>query len=144
MAPPERFYFAAPFELRLLIRDMAEAIGRRRVTSRWLWPQLDLDELAVERMEPAAAAEAADRDLEDIRLADALVLWTHPEHPGRGSNFEAGFALSIGMPVWRVGPILCPFHALLMEASPHTVHRWYRADLFHVALANAAAGGTQG
>lgn len=117
MIPPKRVYFAGPFELREQLREIADAVGRHRVTSRWIDPWPDVDEAAVARGEPVPSAIVAGRDLEDVASAGALMLWTHPQFHGRGSNFEAGYALALGKTVWRVGPALSPFHAPLPEVD---------------------------
>lgn len=97
-----KFYLAHNYDAReALARDVVplfEAAGHS-ITSRWI----------TEREEGRSDDDQrlyAERDLEDIRLADALVHFSDQvgPTPGRGKYIELGYAIGIGKPVIAIGP----------------------------------------
>jgi len=53
------------------------------------------------------------RDLEEIDDAELLLLDTFDVNPRGGREFEAGYALALGLEVWLVGPERSIFHKYL-------------------------------
>ena len=55
----------------------------------------------------------AERDYNDIRRSDFLILDTDDIDTKGGRDWEAGYATGIGKRVLRVGPVITPFHAVI-------------------------------
>ena len=97
-----KLYLAASFGRRAELAKYAADLLflGHPVTSRWLFEeQKDNCQEARERY--------ADIDLEDVRSADVLVLWTNYRNTPslrNGRMIEAGYAMGLGKPVWIVGP----------------------------------------
>lgn len=85
--------FAARERLRALIVPRLEAAGHV-VTSRWITDDTN-------QMSP----EWAQKDLADVRAADALLIYLDNagDTPGRGKWVEMGYALALGLPVFAIG-----------------------------------------
>lgn len=83
------------------------------VTSRWLMaPKLDRKAAPTAADETAMLGLAVDA-VEDIELADAVVLWLDGADAGRGGrHWETGFAWGKGKPIVIVGPRGNVFHRL--------------------------------
>lgn len=109
--PGDKVYVAARFERQAEARDLAQELVDHgyRVTSRWLF----VDGL---KMGTDQAATWAQKDLEDLDAADAVVALSD-EVPGRGGkDFELGYAYARGKRCVVVGPPMHVFHHL-----PHVV-----------------------
>jgi nucleoside 2-deoxyribosyltransferase len=102
-----RVYFAARYSKRKKLRRYRKELERvgHSVTSRWL------DEGAEE------TAATATRDLDDIKSADLLILFSEqPRCRTRGGRFvEAGYALGLGRRVIAVGGVENIFGHLLQH-----------------------------
>ena len=98
-----KIYLSARFGQAEEMRNVRAELTKlgHTVTSRWI------DGLLKEN------AEAARQDLEDIRQADAVLLFTDhtPSYEG-GRHFETGYAYAAGKPIVIVGPRLNIFHYL--------------------------------
>ena len=88
-----KLYTASSFENRMNLHPMRERLTEMGhvVTSRWLDERPDI-----------VAEEAAATDLEDIRSADALVLWPDTDNFGPGRFIEFGYALALGLDVYVI------------------------------------------
>ena len=98
-------YVAAPYELRNEATQAMVTLEKHghSITSRWLWE--------TEENGPTPA----DKDLEDIRMADTLLV-LHPEefeYKGTGGrHFEMGYAVALGKNIVLVGRRTNNFHHL--------------------------------
>jgi hypothetical protein len=99
-----KFYLASRWarrdELRCY-RDVMERFGYE-VTSRWLAPDGQVEVSAV-------------HDVEDVRAATALILFTNPPDvmpPPSGAHVEFGLAMAQHKHLAVVGPIMNVFHTL--------------------------------
>lgn len=106
MDTPIRIYIAAPFELQEMGRDLRDVINDTRefeVCARWLDEN---PENTVEHLNGEHLRIMAERDREDIRRCDGLVL-INPERFKRsgtgGRHVETGMALDRDMPVFILG-----------------------------------------
>ena len=89
-----RVYLAARFERQAELKELARLMRAEgyTITGRWL----EADGLALRRT-PAGAYRCAAKDLDDVCLAEALVLFTDANPVSRGgSNVELGHALALG------------------------------------------------
>lgn len=106
-------YLAARFEMREALgawRDLFRTHGID-VTSRWIGG--DHDTPRAGEAEDAARRRFAEEDLDDIRVADCVVLLNPREHhrSGRGGrHVEVGYALALGKPIIIVGERENVFH----------------------------------
>lgn len=84
-----------------LLRKYLHATTLHRVTSRWL----DIDQLEFEDGNWASYANAcAERDLDDVKAADLLILDLPEPKVGKGGLYvELGYALALNKRVWIVG-----------------------------------------
>lgn len=90
---------------------LLEAIGHE-VTSRWITDD--------EHVKANSSQQNALDDLEDIRKADALLLFINQygSSPGRGKYIELGYALGIGKKCYIIGYNMgCVFYSL-----PEIIH----------------------
>jgi hypothetical protein len=91
--------FTSQDRLRVM-RDQIHAAGLGVVQSRWLDEREDLSSIS-------AIVSAAQRDLDDVLLADLLIFDSEGETRRGGRETELGIALGRGTEVWRVGPLWC-------------------------------------
>jgi hypothetical protein len=119
-----KVYIAARFsrrdEAECIVRPQLEHLGWR-VVSRWHRAQ------ATEPLNGAMANHTAAqnkafalRDLEDVAVADALVLLTEaPESawPRGARHVEYGYALAVGKALFLVGPRENVFHWILPDSA---------------------------
>ena len=117
-----RVYLAAPYhrreELRGYRAELQSGITKGRfvtVTSRWLNrdPALRISEADLVAA-PAVGRPFAQDDVEDVRSADLLVLFTEEvrnKHRG-GCHVEFGLAIAYGKMLAVVGPRMNVFHTL--------------------------------
>lgn len=102
-----KFYLAAMYSRRDELREHARqlrAMGHI-VTSGWLRERDDLSGDLVDS--PAIYRDRAERDLNDIRMSEALIYFTEDPNVGikrGGRHFEAGFAVGIGKSLYIIGP----------------------------------------
>ncbi len=92
-------------------RTTLTALGHE-VTSGWI--DIGGDELtgATLAPDPAAGVPHAERGLDDIRRADAVMVFTGKPSTTGGMHVELGFALGLGRHVILVGPRENVFHTL--------------------------------
>jgi hypothetical protein len=110
-------YVAARFDTRdRLLEEVVlplHAAGHE-VTSKWLLaasdePVLDADDLA---KDVSAGVVPGTECLDDIKRADAVVVFTDAPSSTGGYHVEFGYALGLGKRIEVVGPPLNVFHAL--------------------------------
>lgn len=102
-----KLYLAGSWLRRDEIRGYADDLKKFgvEITSRWLYTHGNMPDY-----------QAALEDLEDIRKADMLVLFTQDSSAGYttgGRHFESGYAWAKGMPMFIVGPRENVFHSLV-------------------------------
>jgi hypothetical protein len=118
-ATNSKFYIAARYGRKDEAFEIAQHLEMRghKVTSTWV-RQVEDEMLYTEG--PDAAGLFAQKDLEEIKLADMLVYLSEDEKNewGRGGrHVEFGYALGLGKLVGIVGPLENLFHYL-----PYVVH----------------------
>lgn len=101
------FYLAAQYARRNELREYARKLRTlgHEVSSQWLRERGDLSGDLVES--PAIYRDRAERDLNDIRMSEALIYFTEDPNVGikrGGRHFEAGYAYGLGRQVFIVGP----------------------------------------
>lgn len=114
-----KVYLAAAYERQEEmrgVRDVLTAFGHE-VMSRWIDQeasgQTEAAGAEVLNKAPAAYAQFAHKDIEDLRRADTVISFTGGEHPGRGGHhIEFGLALAFGKQLVVVGPRENVFHSL--------------------------------
>lgn len=106
-APGSSVYVAGAWVDMLRLREeraKLEQLGYI-VTSRWMEqvnrPYSDTTEMF---------QQEADKDYADITRADFLIIDTLSTGTRGGREWEGGFATGSGKPVFRVGPVIIPFH----------------------------------
>lgn len=111
--PLMRVYLAAKFEMRSEIRERADQLWRLgiEVVSSWIHET----ECPLYMDEPTFRRKLAAKDLQEVKLADLLILDT--SEISEGKSVEFGFALAQGQTklVWVVGPRRSIFHELADE-----------------------------
>ena len=111
-----RVYIAAPYpeiEAARALMARVEAVGIE-VTSRWL--KFGFEELT---------AENAEKDLEDVRAADALIAFNPPGYENKGTggrHVEFGYAVALLKPIILLGAVSHIFHLLpgVVPVDNHT------------------------
>lgn len=108
LQPGDKVYLAARFKRQAEMRALADEFVAAgfQVTSTWLGAE------GLSLGDPAKAAIWADRDLFDIRAADAYVLISDEVLGHGGKDFEGGYAYALGKRVVVVGPRAHVFHHL--------------------------------
>jgi hypothetical protein len=105
-------YLASRFERQAELKELAclmWAAGGYVITSRWLDHDGGLS--VGPGKDSVTAAAWAQKDLDDVTLADTLVLFTDTNPVSRGgSNVELGYALALGKRCIVVGPRVNVFH----------------------------------
>jgi hypothetical protein len=104
-----RFYLAAAFGKRFLLQGYRADLCRlgHTVTSRWL-------DIREEGVGDGYARACAKDDLEDIRLADTLIVFDDNPRSTRGGHaFESGYAYALGKQLIIVGHRTHIFHHLI-------------------------------
>lgn len=104
-----RVYVAGRYAERALLRELAQALGRRghEVVSRWL-----TEHTAVRMGDIGQARDYALEDLLDIQRADLFVLvGSRPSQSG-GRHVEFGYALALGKRMCVIGKRHNIFHCL--------------------------------
>lgn len=101
----EKLYLAAMFSRRIDMEANANRLTMLgyRIVSRWVFG--DADDLGRE--------EIALLDLEDVRLADAVMSFTQPHgsfNPGGGRHVEFGYGLALGKRMILIGERENVFH----------------------------------
>jgi nucleoside 2-deoxyribosyltransferase len=107
----KRVYLASRFDRQEELRAIAEmmTVEGYIITSRWLYHTGGLS--IGPGKDSAIAAAWAEKDLDDVALADTLVLFTDDKPVSRGgSNVELGYALALGHQSIVVGPRVNVFH----------------------------------
>jgi hypothetical protein len=107
-----RAYLAARFQLRdemRGVRDVLQALGHE-VTSRWIDQEPD----GFNKTNFDKGAPEAHKDLEDIRAADTLILFTEVPTSTGGYMVEFGYAMGLHNPLRLIviGPLRNIFMAL--------------------------------
>lgn len=109
-SPQPSVYLSSRFERRAELSAYSDDLARLgvEVTSRWVAAPTDPNGLTDD-----AWRELARKDVEDIRRADALVLFTEPGRAGAGGrHVEFGVALGLGKRLLVVGGVENLFHRL--------------------------------
>jgi nucleoside 2-deoxyribosyltransferase len=105
-----KFYVAAPFPMRHVLRRFRDELVNlgHIVTATWVDVEPDDEDHTWEEREVAAR-----QCLVEVAAADVLMLITADPHSGSGGrHVECGYALALGLPVWRLGPRTHVFTAL--------------------------------
>lgn len=104
-----KIYLAHNFKARWWLRDyikLLESMGHT-VTSSWIVDDSHCqpEESAVFKQDDALSETSAVADLNDIDVADALILFTdqYGERPGKGKWMEFGYALAKGKKIFIHG-----------------------------------------
>ena len=99
-------YIAGHFARQASLRSVATVLRSMGhvVTSRWL------DEVGHPTPDSTHWYSIGERDLEDIRAADCLLLDTTDITPRGGREFETGYAHALGKPFYILGPHRSVFH----------------------------------
>jgi hypothetical protein len=100
-----RVYVAAPWVRREEAREAAQQIANAgfEITSRWLTAHAETDD-------PALLAQEAQHDIDDVRLANAIVLLNLEKSEGKA--VETGIALALRRFVVMIGEPSNVFHHL--------------------------------
>lgn len=98
-------YIAASWKNRFKLREIRRKFNEIGITVSSQW--IDFDR---EYTEGDFGLEA-NRDYIDIDVSDYLIIDTTDTATKGGREWEAGYATGLGLPVFRVGPIITPFHA---------------------------------
>lgn len=125
-------YVAARFDTRdQLLRDVVQPLhaAGHEVTSRWLCaasdePVLDANDLAADL---SAGVVPGTECLDDIKRADAVVVFTSAPSSTGGYHVEFGYALGLDKLIEVVGPPLNVFHALPSVTRHVTVADFLKA-----------------
>lgn len=99
-----KFYLAASAVAQQEMRLYRKELEKRghKVTSRWL----DTDLMTKEQIAIASefvVGNHGETDLADIRIADALLMFTHWQSTTGGQHVEFGYALGLGKPIVLIG-----------------------------------------
>jgi len=103
-----RIYIAGKFTAkdRLYPHAMTLLGQGHRVLSSWLFAPA-----APGRITPGHVKEVQ-RDVEEVKECNLLILDTLDESNTGGREVELGIALALGIEVWRIGPARSEFHML--------------------------------
>ena len=103
-------YIAASWQNRFRLREIRTRLADVGIVVNSQW--IDFDREYTE----GDFGEEADRDYSDIKAADFLILDTTDRATRGGREWEAGYATGLGKHIWRVGPVITPFHVRVQRA----------------------------
>lgn len=120
-------YIAASWKNRFKLREIRRRLQEIgiNVSSQWI----DLDR---EYADGDFGTEA-DRDYGDIDTSDFLILDTTDQATKGGREWEAGYATGLGLAIYRVGPIITPFHARVDRSFEDwdSCISWFATEMEH-------------
>ena len=120
-------YLAALYSRKEEMRQVAERIHAEttcRVTSRWIWSEMDLSYSGQEK--------ASIMDAENVAASDVLVLFTQAigsMNPGGGRHSELGMAIAYGWSIVVCGPretVFCYYPGIEVVDSVEELLRYLR------------------
>ena len=107
---PIKIYIAASWTNRFRLREIRDQFAKMgiEITSQWI----DFDR----GYGDGDFSEEAFRDYEDITNSHILIIDTTDKETRGGREWEGGYATGIGRSVYRVGPVITPFHEAVEES----------------------------
>ena len=130
-------YIASRFRNREAVKALAARLHELGIETTQTWPEIDFGVGNGDGYVPDAEQKAAIRDLAEMDLADALIVYTFDceQTPG-GLHFEAGYAFGKGIPVVVIGPRVNVFYHHPAVARFETVDEylyWLSSKVPHLA-----------
>jgi nucleoside 2-deoxyribosyltransferase len=109
-----KIYLAATYSRHAEMRGYRSELQNlgHKVTSRWIDVGGEVMGAAGLASVPATGAGYAEHDLEDIRAADVVIVFTDVPSSTGGLHVELGYAFGLGKQVIISGPRTNVFHAL--------------------------------